>query len=129
MVRQFMNNWAAFLDHSLYFLTVKEKNFSINLNFFPLCMLPIYVFYVCTYVQCIYDLCILGLDIYKMFGPTHLLKNSKLSQFFRMRRKVKINYKSILLLSWNTIKSIDWKRENFSDEITNYSENMQFFKQ
>ena len=64
-----------------------------------------------------------------MFGPTHLLKNSKLSQFFRMRRKVKTNYKSILLLSWNTIKSIDWKRENFSDEITNYGENMQFFKQ
>ena len=33
MVRQFMNNWTAFLDHSLYFLTVKEKNFSIDLKF------------------------------------------------------------------------------------------------
>ena len=41
-------------------------------------------------------------------------------------KQVKINYKSILL---KTLEK-HWLEERiFSDEITNYGENMQFFKQ
>ena len=60
MVRQFMNNWAAFLDHSLSILShcQRKKLFNQFELFSPVCML--YVFYVCMYNA--HDLCILGLD-------------------------------------------------------------------
>lgn len=124
MVRQFMNNWAAFLDHSLSILShcQRKKLFNQFELFSPVCML--YVFYVWMYNA--HDLCILGLDDIKYIPIWSFAKNSVNCLTFRMRGKqVKINYKSILLKLEK-----HWLEERiFSDEITNYGENMQFFKQ
>ena len=117
-------------------LWIIEQHFWITLYTFSLSkkktFQSIWTFFSCVYairILCMYVQCTWSLHTWLGWYKIHIwsfAKNSVNCLTFRMRGKqVKINYKSILLKLEK-----HWLEERiFSDEITNYGENMQFFKQ